>query len=69
MLDGKREVINIALSASVEQLAEAVHASNVTCFFTPFRIVSSLPPKLLSDRAGTIEKADIKGGNIKLLKG
>ena len=57
-----------ALSASVEQLSQSVHASNATCFFTPFRIVSGLPPKLLSDRAETIEKANIKGGNIKLLK-
>jgi hypothetical protein len=64
MLDGKPEVINIVLNASVEQLAHAVHASNATCFFTPFRIMSGLPPKLLSDRAETIEKADIKGGNI-----
>ena len=68
MLDGKRKVIKIALTATIEQLAaHAVQASNTT-IATPFRIVAGFPPKPLMDSTATIEEAGLKGAQVQLQK-
>lgn len=68
MLDGKRKVIKIALTATVEQLAaHAVQASNTT-ISDRFRIVSGFPPKPLKDGTQSIEEAGLKGAQVQLQK-
>lgn len=68
MLDGKRKVIKIALSCTVEQLAaRAVLASNTT-IDVPFRMVTGFPPKPLLLLQQTIEEAGLKGAQVQLQK-
>eukprot|EP00536_Pseudo-nitzschia_multiseries_P017937 jgi/Psemu1/315225/fgenesh1_kg.1959_\ len=68
MLDGKRKVVKIALSATVAQLAaSAVQVSN-TAIQVPFRMVTGFPPKPLLVSDQTIEEAGLKGAQIQLQK-
>lgn len=64
MLDGKRKVVKIALSATVQELAARVAPG----LSDSFRIVAGFPPKPLEDSSQTVEAAGLKGARVQLQK-
>jgi UBX domain-containing protein 1 len=63
--NGKRKIVNIALNATITDLAIQLQndADNV-----PFRLVSGFPPQPLTDITSTIEAAGLKGAQISMHK-
>lgn len=65
LLNGKRKVVSIALTATVTDLAAHLRdeADGV-----PFRLVAGFPPKPLEDATATIADAGLKGAQVSMQK-
>lgn len=65
LLNGKRKIVKIALTATVTELA--AHLSS-EADGAPFRLVAGFPPKPIEDVAATIEAAGLKGAQVSMQK-
>lgn len=66
MLNGKRKVLRVALSSTVEHLAALLVQETATT--EPFRLVSGFPPQPLKHPHQSLEEAGLKGASVQMQK-
>jgi len=65
LLNGKRKIVKIALTATVTDLAANLRSE---ADGAPFRLVAGFPPKPIEDASATIEAAGLKGAQASMQK-